>query len=203
LRVRKVPYKTTEQKCYTPSGLECYFASTNYCSCGVYEVTKYNNEFYTENVPVTRYKKVAKFYEYYSNIYDMNYLLLININFKFEKLGNRVTLSESFSKTDEYHNEEMPNIGLYKDPLELKEPLTWIKETIDTIYSQFNNSIETTWNQNFCNPTSKKRSIASIGNDVMKCLRTGNSNDFTRAWFYTMFGMAPNNVQRTFEIKNY
>ena len=186
-RTRQVPYSTTQYTC-----------SYNYDygqTCANIPVTKYRTEFYTVNVPVTKYRKERRFFPYISKRYYQRFLLTLNANFKLAKDSEDLNYSNSLSESDEFHDQSLPKIRLYRDPLEISEPLPWLKVNSKTASNKFFNSLKTSWERKYCFPKEKKRSIASIGEAVVRCSRSSSSHSFIDDWHRQLFNLKKDQVE--------
>ena len=188
LKSRQVPYSSTKFTC-------SYNYYTSQQTCMNLPVTKYKTEFYTVNVPVTRYRREKRFFSYMSKKYNQNFLITLNAEFKLDKNLESLNYSNSLSESDEFHDQNLPKIKLYKNPLEITRPLDWLKSNSQLASQKFFKNLKVVWERSFCFPKGKRRSTASIGESVVKCARSNSFHQFIKDWHKKNFDLDKDQVE--------
>ena len=111
------------------------------------------------------------------------------------KHSENVNYSNSLFESDEFHDQSLPQIKLFRDPLEITEPLPWLKDNSKLASKKFFKSLKVSWERNFCFPNEKERSIASIGEAVVRCSRSSSSHQFIEDWHKKLFDLKKDKVE--------
>lgn len=197
MRTRQVPYAATEYQCvynYNVGNI-----------CGNVSVTHYRTEYYTVNVPVTRYRPESRA-ESYSGTEMYQFLgLFLKGRATIGKAPKHFNLTEKSEESGFQHDVSMPNIGLSPQTANLSDPLGWLKAQSQALGAKFKEQANELWAHQYCRAPSAKGSISQQGEQVHRCLRgkPAKSPGFIEAWYRNRLGIDLAEAEQSLGLSSY
>lgn len=198
-KTRQVPYNSTQYRC------DSVFVNGQYTQiCGNVPVTEYRTEYYTENEPVTRYRTEPRSQPYEANKHYQLLGLVLTGEVRLGKYVRPIALTEKSEKDGIQHDWNLPAIGLFPSSPNLPDPLEWLKEQSKLVGYRVNVIGDELWDNLYCKPQVKDRSVAAQGERVNRCLKLklGTPPAFADKWYESVVGLKVSEVKDALSLSD-
>lgn len=159
----------------------------------------YTTEHYSEEEPITRYRRVPKTFSYDAVKYNQDLAFVVN---GMAKLGEDTILLSTEGrehKEDEAHDAEIPEIGLHRKAKAIVEPLGWLQSKAGELGSVFATKLDGAWVDHYCR-SPQRATPGALAEAVHKCLQAGSGGkqDLVDSWFRSALGVPYSEVKDLF-----
>lgn len=156
-------------------------------------VTRYKEKRVLVTEPVTRYRRVPKYYPYWGVEHEQALSLSIKASSDFRDRTVPFELIERTVTKGIEHSENVPEIKLKPADPGLPDPGVWLKAHSEKLRSKFETKASQLYIDLYCKPDPSATTLATSGNQVERCLRQKMPEPpkFTIDWYEATFGLGP------------